>query len=177
MASQETAKILEQAILRALEYEHKVRDLYDEAAKQTKDAVGKKVFDVLAEEEQGHVDYLEAKLETLRTTGEVTPGELGTKLPTSEAIKAGIETLQAKLAPTRDRATEEALLRKALAMEEETSGFYFKMVSELPKEGQAFFSPFLAIEEGHVAIVQAEIDAVTGLGFWFDYQEFDLETA
>jgi hypothetical protein len=33
----------------------------------------------------------------------------------------------------------------------------------------------MAIEDGHVAIVQAELDSVTQMGFWFDYREFDLE--
>ena len=51
------------------------------------------------------------------------------------------------------------------------------MVSELPPEGRALFERFLEIEQGHVAIVQAEIDAVSGLGFWFDVQEFRLENA
>jgi len=34
---------------------------------------------------------------------------------------------------------------------------------------------FVEIEEGHRAIVQAEIDCVSGLGFWFDTAEFKLE--
>ena len=33
----------------------------------------------------------------------------------------------------------------------------------------------LEIEEGHVAIVQAELDSLQGMGFWFDMQEFNLE--
>jgi hypothetical protein len=33
------------------------------------------------------------------------------------------------------------------------------------------------IEAGHEAIVQAEIDALNGLGFWFDFTEFRLESA
>jgi rubrerythrin len=175
MASKETTQLIEQAIVEALGYENRVRDIYREAVHQTKDPVGKKVFGVLGDEEQGHVDYLEVKLECLRSTGEVAPGGLETNLPTSEAIKTGIEKLRSQLASTEDRASEAELLRKALTMEEETSAFYLKMVRELPVEGQAFFSPFLAIEDGHVAIVQAELDSVTGMGFWFDYQEFNLE--
>jgi hypothetical protein len=49
------------------------------------------------------------------------------------------------------------------------------MVGELSGERQRLFARFLEIEEGHVAIVQAEIDAVSGSGFWFDMKEFDLE--
>jgi hypothetical protein len=49
------------------------------------------------------------------------------------------------------------------------------MVRELPPEGQSLFSRFLEIEDGHGAIVQAEIDNVKQMGFWFDLKEFDLE--
>jgi hypothetical protein len=34
----------------------------------------------------------------------------------------------------------------------------------------------LEIEEGHVSIVQAELDSVQGLGYWFDVPEFALES-
>ena len=48
------------------------------------------------------------------------------------------------------------------------------MVNELPAEARPLFRRFVEIEEGHEKIVQAEIDSVSGLGFWFDIQEFDL---
>jgi hypothetical protein len=50
------------------------------------------------------------------------------------------------------------------------------MVSEMAEERRPLFARFLEIEEGHVAIVEAEIDAVSGAGFWFGIQEFDIET-
>ncbi len=40
---------------------------------------------------------------------------------------------------------------------------------------EPLFDRFLEIEEGHVTIVQGELDAVQGLGFWFDVMEFSLE--
>jgi hypothetical protein len=49
------------------------------------------------------------------------------------------------------------------------------MVRELPPEGQGLFARFLAIEDGHAAVVQAEIDCVTQMGYWFDLAEFELE--
>jgi len=49
------------------------------------------------------------------------------------------------------------------------------MVRELPEEGQNLFSRFLEIEDGHAAVVQAEMDSVSHSGFWFDLKEFDLE--
>jgi len=175
MANPITITLIEQAMVKALTYENQVRDVYREACGLTKDPIGLKIFGVLAEEEQSHVDYLEAKLEALRSSGEVVAGELRTALPSPEVIRAGIAALRSELTPVADRETEQSLLLKAVSMEKETSDFYHAMVRELPPEGQAFFRPFLAIEDGHVVIVQAELDSVTGLGFWFDYQEFDLE--
>ena len=66
------------------------------------------------------------------------------------------------------------MLRKALEAERKTSGFYGQMVSELPPEGQKLFERFLTIENGHLAIVQAEIDSLTGTGAWFDFLEVKL---
>lgn len=62
-------------------------------------------------------------------------------------------------------------------MERETSEFYKRVVKELKSpEERALFEPFIEIEEGHLALVQAELDQLTGLGYYLDYQEFDLES-
>ena len=99
---------------------------------------------------------------------------LSTALPTAEKLKAAVKDLQGKVASPMPE-TELQLLQRALKVEVETSEFYQKMVRELPDEGRALFERFVEIEEGHKAIVQAEIDYVTGLGFWFDIAEFRLE--
>ncbi|MDH4196285.1 MAG: hypothetical protein OEW05_02645 [Candidatus Aminicenantes bacterium] len=52
---------------------------------------------------------------------------------------------------------------------------FLNMVAELHAEGQRLFARFVEIEEGHLAMAQAEIDAANGLGFWFDVREFRLE--
>jgi rubrerythrin len=75
------------------------------------------------------------------------------------------------------RGTEFESLKKALDLELETSAFYKKMVATLDDDGRRLFERFVEIEEGHVAIVQAEMDLVSGTGFWFDTAEFDLEKA
>jgi hypothetical protein len=49
------------------------------------------------------------------------------------------------------------------------------MVNELPDEAKGLFKRFLEIEEGHLALVQAQIDQALGTGYWFDVREFDLE--
>ena len=165
---------IEAALHQALEYETRVEGVYETALGQATDPVGRRVFETLAQEERGHVDYLRDRLETLRATGTLAPGGLTTAIPSKSAIEAGVRKLERELAP-RAALAEADLLRQALAVEVETSAFYKRMVDDLPAEGRAFFEPFSRIEEGHVAIVQAELDSVTKLGFWFDYKEFDLE--
>ena len=56
-----------------------------------------------------------------------------------------------------------------------SSDFYKKMVRELPAEGQRLFADFVKIEEGHLAMVRAEIDYLSRTGYWFDFKEFDME--
>jgi hypothetical protein len=49
------------------------------------------------------------------------------------------------------------------------------MVAELDSTGQQLFERFIAIEEGHQTVVQAEIDSLSGFGFWLDFREFSPE--
>ncbi len=164
---------LEEAIKTAINYEIKVRDLYLGSLDNIRDETGRRVFSVLGKEEQGHIDFLEAKLAEWRQSGKVKDAKLETVVPAKKIIDAGVKKLDAHLAP-RDFGTEMEMLRKALALEEETSNFYRKMVAQLKSDGE-LFGRFIEIEEGHQAIVQAEIDYLTRSGTFFDFQEFSLE--
>jgi len=170
---------LEEAIKTAIDYEIKVTTAYEQAHEKATDPVGKRIFAVLAKEEQGHVDYLKACLEQWQKTGKVTPQELDTAIPKKESIAESLGSMQKELASDdkkrKPSQLELELLNQALAAEEETSGFYRRMVDELDKEGRDLFRRFLEIEEGHVTIVRAEIDSVNGLGYWMDMAEFQLE--
>jgi rubrerythrin len=165
---------VQEAIATAIDYEEKVRDVYVKSRKEATNEVGKRVFGILAKEEQQHVDYLQKKIEELESTGSVTADDLGSLLPSAEAITAAAASLENKL-EADDQGRELAMLRQALQVEVETSEYYRRMVKELDREGREFFAPFLVIEEGHVALVQSEIDVLAGTGFWFDMQEFSLE--
>ena len=167
---------IEEAIKTAIVYENKVHATYAAAAKRAEDETAKKVFLTLAEEEQGHVTYLESRLMEWQKDGQLSNEKLRTILPSTERIKAGVQRLRSQVAQRKgNHAAELDSLRQALAAEDETSAFYRRMVSELPEEGQNLFSRFLEIEDGHAAIVQAEMDSVSQSGFWFDVKEFDLE--
>ena len=167
---------IEEAIKTGIRYEQKIHAAYLGAAQRAEDATAKRVFALLAEEERGHVTYLESRLEEWQRIGALSAVTLGTILPSRERVRAGLKRLRTHMGTRKGGAkTELESLRQALAAEDETSDFYRRMVRELPSEGQDLFARFLEIEDGHAALVQAEIDSVNQTGFWFDIKEFDLE--
>lgn len=170
---------LEQAITTALEYEGRVHRTYSEAVDNAEDTVAQKVFSTLRDEEAEHIKYLRERLEEWRSTGTVTVAELDTVLVPKAEIEAGAASLRERLedGARQIRGTEFESLKKALDVEVETSAFYQKMVASLDGDERRLFERFVEIEEGHVAIVQAEMDMVSGTGFWFDTAEFSLEKA
>ncbi|MDJ0721553.1 MAG: ferritin family protein [Desulfobacterales bacterium] len=165
---------IEEAIAQALTYETRIRDLYREAAEQTSDPKGVRVFEALAADEQRHIDYLEHKQRQWRAEGLVTAEPLASALPPVTQFKAAISGLQSRLAG-EDLGDEKRMLSKALQVEVETSAFYRRMTETMTGEARAMFARIQEIEDGHVAIVQAELDYISHNGFWFDLQEFDME--
>lgn len=165
---------IEEAIKTAIEFEAQVRDVYRKAEEAAADPVGKRIFRVLADEEQHHLDYLQSKLYEWRGAGRITAERLETTIPSEEVIREGISKLETHRAD-KDKGGELEMLTEALKVEVNTSEFYKRMVRELQPEGQGLFAPFVEIEEGHLALVRAEIDYVSRTGYWFDFKEFDME--
>lgn len=165
---------LEDAIKFALEFEGKVRDHYAEAAHKCTDPAGKKFFALLAREEQGHVDFLEQKLGELAAAGKLSDAPLPTVIPKSDWVVEGLDTLKAST-EKRNYTDDLERLYTALKLEDEATAHYQKLVATMGPEGKALFSRFLEIEDGHTALVQTEIDVATKTGYFYDFQEFNLE--
>lgn len=165
---------IEEAIKTAIKLEIQVRDVYQDAAESSKNPVGKRIFSLLASEEQGHHDYLKAKLNEWEKNGKITAEELNSAIPSKKDILAFVSRLKDDMS-AEDRGSELQMLSKAFDLESKTNDFYKKMTIELPLEGKHMFSRFVEIEEDHLAIVQAEIDYLTKTGYWFDMKEFDME--
>ena len=170
---------LEEAITTALEYEGRVHRTYSEAVENAADDVAQRVFTTLRDEEAEHIKYLRDRLDEWRSTGAVTVAELDKVLVSKAEIEAGAAALRERLESggRQIRGSEFESLKKALDVELETSSFYRNMVATLEGDERRLFERFVEIEEGHVAIVQAEMDMVSGTGFWFDTAEFSLEKA
>jgi len=165
---------LKEAITTAIEFETQVRGLYRSAMEKSADPVGRHIFKVLADEELKHLNYLESRLDELRRTGAITAEKLDTTLPSEQVIRESISRLETRMKP-KDKGGELQILGKALEVERDTTGFYRRMAQELSDEGQQIFARFVEIEEGHLAIVQEEIDYLSKTGYWFDIKEFDME--
>ena len=165
---------VEEAIKTAIQYENGVRDLYREAVEKAQRPGGKRLFGLMADEEERHVAFLEKTLREFRDSGRVAAEGLGTEVPCKERVEAAALRLQETM-DGKASGAERGFLRKAFAAETETSDFYRRMVSELPAEARPLFKRFLEIEEGHLAIVRAQLDRVSSTGYWFDVREFTLE--
>jgi rubrerythrin len=163
------------AIKTAIEFEKKVSETYRTAAQKASDPTARRVLGILAEEEEGHVAFLRSRLAEWKKNGQLTAAALNTAIPSRERIMAGVSKLQASVDRPRAAADDMAYFKRALDIEREASDFYGRMVAELPPEGQGLFARFVEIEQGHLAMAQAELDAASGLGYWFDIQEFRLE--
>ena len=165
---------IEKAIKTAIEYEIRIREHYVESQADATDPVARRIFGLMAQEENGHVKYLEKKLAQRKEGEKLSAEDLETVLPSLDWIAKEIGKL-ASADVKRTAVADLAALETAYEIESETMKFYAGLVEKLPDEGKSFFSRFLEIESGHLALVNAEIDAVKGNGFWFDIPEFDME--
>ncbi len=70
---------------------------------------------------------------------------------------------------------EKRILGRALKAEIDTSDFYRRMAAEMDRPAREMFARFLEIEEGHIDVVQAQLDYLGGSGYWLEFKEFDME--
>lgn len=168
---------VEQALKTAIEFETRVQEVYAEACAGETDEAARRTLEVLAKEEGYHLEYLRERLDEWVRKGQISFVEITSLIPSAEKITQAVNYLREKLAgKTREPHRRHIeILQRAQKVEEETSNFYRRLVSEIEGPSKAMFSRFLEIEDGHLALVSAELDAVQGLGFWFDIREFDLE--
>jgi rubrerythrin len=164
---------LQEAIVVALEFETKVRDHYLRGAREIADPRGQRLFATLAKEEQGHVDYLDRGLAQWKKTGKVAD------LPLTSVLAADVrwfdEAKRALPPPSEKRIatrTELDALETALHYETESDAFYHRLVAALPEQDRPLFDKFLRVEDGHRALVQAQLELLRESGFWFDVAAF-----
>ncbi|MDF1535291.1 MAG: ferritin family protein [bacterium] len=163
-----------EALQIAMDTEKKGCKFYRIAAKSSSDPQAREVFKHLADDEIEHMGAFATLYESLlndepwMTYEEAaarfgdTPPEDIIFLEVPEEAQEGFDDLKA--------------LEEALEFEKKAVAFYTER-AEAEKEGKAraFYRSLVEIEGAHVQIVQAEIDSLSGSGFWLGYQEISLE--
>jgi rubrerythrin len=165
---------LEAALKSALMFEKRIRDLYLEAVATTDDNAGKKIFQDLADDEQSHVAYLENRLDEWQKTGAVSAKRLESIIPDKATIQQVALDLKSKLKEDA-RGLKQQMLSRALEMEVDTSRFYEQLIGKVSADHQAMFARFLEIENNHIEAVQFELDHLSNTGYWYGFEEFDME--
>ena len=110
---------IEEAIREAVEYETRILEIYTQAKQTVADARGKKVVGMLADEERGHVAYLQEKLKQWQDQGELHFDTLHSRLPTLDSIRTETGKIADQFSGN-SLAGERQILERALKAEIET---------------------------------------------------------
>ncbi|MCP4542240.1 MAG: ferritin family protein [Chloroflexi bacterium] len=149
---------------------------YTEAAKQVDDPKGKKMFQTLARDEQLHLQLFENAREALLNKKNWPSLEKVKEISPEKSIRQPVFPTgdEIKLVKIPDR--QLAALRQGLQSEEDSILFYSKQKEQIDDpDAKKMYAYLIEQEEGHRTILQGELDYLTGTGFWFDVQEFNLE--
>ncbi len=158
----------------ALEYEVKIRDVYKDAATIVDDDRGKAIFQALAVDEQGHIDFLNYGLDQLRKDETIDIEKLSTSIPDKKSVEKNLDRIKSQI-PQQMLGDIKTVLRSALVMEKETSEYYRQSAAKARGEIKAILEKFLEIETRHEDVVQIELDHAMQNGIWFNFMEVDLE--
>ena len=158
----------------ALTFEKKIRDLYRTAESMIDDERGKAIFSGLADDEQSHIDFLEAGLETLKKSGTVDPNRLITTIPDINTVQAKIEQMKTRI-PEKMLGDIKSVLSSAFKMEVETTEFYQNAHESTEGDIKKVMAKFVEIEQRHTDVVRIELDHATHNGFWFNFMEISME--
>ena len=162
-----------EAIKTSIDLEKNGRKFYLEAATTTKSESGKKIFQMLADEENLHLATFKKMLKSLDNLdnwqdiikdypqARQVP-VFGVKQPAKDATKVTTDELNA--------------LRLAMKQEKEAISFFEKS-SELAEneDVKKIFSFVREQEVFHYNLLQAEYDHLNQTGFWFDKAEFRMD--
>jgi rubrerythrin len=164
---------IREAIKTAIQLEKDGKAFFDQAAQETKNELGKKMFRKLAADEVRHLQTFKEMFQTITDPALwkklMAEGPPKTRMPYFEQ-KTGNRT------PAEKGAGELSALQQALGVERKAIDFFKKTAQEASDpEASRIFKAIANEEEGHYDLIQAQIDSVTHSGFWFDIGEFQMD--
>ena len=118
---------IEEAIKTAIEFETRIRDIYQEATAAVEDEVGKRIFETLCNDEQHHIDYLQHKLRQLKDIGTIVPERLDSVVPSQDVVNREAEKIKSLVAKDF-LGIRRQMLSRALKMEIETRYLFHRSV-------------------------------------------------
>ena len=163
------------ALQKAIQSEKSALEVYLKFARQTKNVSGKDMFLRLCQDELGHLNILEKELDNLMA---------GQKWVKAKFQPSDIEEILPHLSSSKDLVQsgqgspdDLSALNLALEMERKAVNFYKREGQKVEdKNAQAMYSRLAEMEEAHYNLIQAELDHIKDVGFWFGIQEFTLES-
>lgn len=164
---------VKEAIKTAIQLEKDGRQFFEQAAEDTNNELGKKMFQKLAADEVRHLVTFEKMFKTLADP------ETWRELLKSGAPRVRMPFFAEKAenrSPAERGAGEVSALRQALGVERKAIDFFKKVAQEAhDPEASRIFELIAEEEISHYDLIQAQIDSVTNAGFWFDVGEFEMD--
>ena len=163
------------SLVEAMQFENDGYHHYTTAAQRTEDPKARQMFGQLAEDELGHLNILEKELDNLMA---------GQKWVKAKFQPSDIEEILPHLSSSKDLVQsgqgspdDLSALNLALEMERKAVNFYKREGQKTEdKNARAMYTRLAEMEEAHYNLIQAELDHIKDVGFWFGIQEFTLET-
>lgn len=163
MEHEDISRILQ----RAIETEKGGSRFYSRVAEATQDPKARKMFQQLAKDELYHIEIIQNLYKDIlpESSEETVKG-----YPIFEKRK------QESNGRMPDLGSEFEVLAKAVEDEIEARDFYRKTAKSFgPGRARDVFLDLMEMEEGHVRLLQAELDFLEKKGFYFDHMEFTVE--
>jgi len=158
------------ALKLAIERERGANKFYRQAADVAEDPDGKRMFNWLAKEEARHLAKLRQQLKSVlenkwlewkRATAPIDKTEFPSPSEASGTISAS--------------AGERDALRQAIKSEQEAIAFYKEAEDSTPDlRGKAMFKSLAREEEGHLALLEEELQWITKSRKYFTLHRFSL---
>jgi len=168
------------AVLRdAMELERRGHAFYLEAAEATSATRGKSMFLSLAKDELDHLAYLDGAFRSLLRDGTLP------NLPTPAQVEPTAPPHHPEVFPSPKEAAREIkatagevdALKRGMQAEQDSIALYSQAAAQAETEAEkALFGSLVAVEQGHLTILQGEYDYINQTGFWMGFQEFSMES-
>lgn len=162
------------ALSKAISSEKMGIESYLRFARQTSNASGKDMFIRLAQDEFEHMNALEKEQDRLQEGRPCV--RIKIKQSDIEEIVPQLSDPEARIKTGQGTADDLSALNIALDLERRAIAFY-KKEGALSADAavRALYARLAEMEEAHYGLIQAELDHIKDMGFWFGVQEFSLE--